>query len=200
MTFATADQTAVGGSDFVASTGTVTFTSGGPLTQTVTIVVNGDTAFEANETFVVNLTNATGATFADAQGLGTILNDDAVPPVAPVITNAPPSGLAGVPYGFQYVATGTTPITFALTTGTLPPGLSMNAAGLISGVPTASGTFTGTVTATNVAGASAPAPFAIVITNAPVQPENIPTLSEWALIVLALLLAMLGTGRLARRQ
>jgi len=38
--------------------------------------VNGDVANEPDETFTVNLSNPTGATIADGQGLGTIGNDD----------------------------------------------------------------------------------------------------------------------------
>jgi hypothetical protein len=50
-----------------------------PETQTsytFEVLVNGDTAFEPNETFFVNLTNVSGATVIDAQGVGTITNDD----------------------------------------------------------------------------------------------------------------------------
>ncbi len=44
----------------------------------MTVQVNGDTTVEPNETFNVNLSNATGnATIADNQGVGTIVNDDA---------------------------------------------------------------------------------------------------------------------------
>ena len=39
-------------------------------------VVNGDLLDEANETFIVNLTNPTNATIADGQGVGTITDDD----------------------------------------------------------------------------------------------------------------------------
>ena len=39
----------------------------------------GDTAGEANETFVVNLSAPVNATIADAQGVGTIINDEAGP-------------------------------------------------------------------------------------------------------------------------
>jgi len=60
VNFATADGTATAGSDYVATSGTVTFTSGGPLTQTVTVQVNGDTTVEPNETFFVNLSNPVG--------------------------------------------------------------------------------------------------------------------------------------------
>jgi hypothetical protein len=40
-------------------------------------VINGDTAAEVDETFFVNLSNATNASIVDNQGQGTILNDDA---------------------------------------------------------------------------------------------------------------------------
>ena len=43
----------------------------------MTVLVNGDTALEANETFFVNLSGASGAAISDAQGQGTITNDDA---------------------------------------------------------------------------------------------------------------------------
>jgi hypothetical protein len=38
--------------------------------------VNGDQKFEADETVLMNLTNAVNATISDNQGVGTILNDD----------------------------------------------------------------------------------------------------------------------------
>jgi len=49
-----------------------------PLAGSVSYVVQvkGDTKVEPNETFFVDLSNATNATFADAQGQGTITNDD----------------------------------------------------------------------------------------------------------------------------
>jgi subtilase family protein/Calx-beta domain-containing protein/fervidolysin-like protein len=82
VTYATADNTAtVADGDYVAKTGTVTFTPG-TTTQTVSIVVNGDTKFEPTETFFVNLTLPTNATIADGQGVGTIQNDDAQPTIS----------------------------------------------------------------------------------------------------------------------
>ena len=82
VSFATADGTATAGSDYVAASGTVTFTAGGPTTQTVTVLVNGDTLVEGSEAFFVNLSNASGATIADAQGVGTIVDDDAPAPIS----------------------------------------------------------------------------------------------------------------------
>ncbi len=78
VNFAAADGTAVAGSDFVFTNGLLTFAPG-TTNQTITVRVNGDLLNEANETLFVNLSNPTNATLADGQGLGTILNDDAVP-------------------------------------------------------------------------------------------------------------------------
>ncbi len=74
--FATADGTALAGSDYAASTGTITFAAG-ETSRTVSVPVSGDVTVEFSETLFVNLTNANGATITDAQGLGTISNDDA---------------------------------------------------------------------------------------------------------------------------
>ncbi len=76
INYATADGTAAASSDYTAAGGALGFAPG-ETTKTVTVNVNGDTANELNETFFVNLSGATNATVADAQGQGTINNDDA---------------------------------------------------------------------------------------------------------------------------
>jgi hypothetical protein len=74
----------------------------------------------------------------------------ATPTEPPVITsNAPPAGTVGTAYSFTYAATGTAPISYSVSTGALPPGLTLSSAGVLSGTPTTAGTFTGTVTASN---------------------------------------------------
>lgn len=77
MSFRTVDGTATtGDSDYIAKTGTVTFTPG-ETTKTITIEVKGDSKKEANETFCLDLFGASSnALFLDTLGLGTILNDD----------------------------------------------------------------------------------------------------------------------------
>jgi hypothetical protein len=83
VNYSTANATATGGSDYVADNGTLTF-GAGEMTKTVAITINGDTDVEADETFLVDLAAPGGATIADAQGQGTIVNDDvAVPPTDP---------------------------------------------------------------------------------------------------------------------
>jgi CSLREA domain-containing protein len=77
--FFTADGSATEGEDYQSNTGTLSFASA-DTTKTVTVHVNGDTTYERDETFSVNLTNASaGAAITDNQGLGTITNDDAPP-------------------------------------------------------------------------------------------------------------------------
>lgn len=63
-------------------------------------------------------------------------------------------GKAGTEYSIQITATGTGPITWSLTDGSvLPDGLALNAEnGVISGTPTTAGEYSFTVTATNVKG------------------------------------------------
>ncbi len=73
--YATQDNSATAGSDYVAASGKLTFATG-ETAKTVTVAVNGDTTDEADEQFFVNLANPTNATIADAQGVGTIMDDD----------------------------------------------------------------------------------------------------------------------------
>jgi len=68
----------------------------------------------------------------------------------------------GSSYSAQLSATGSTPITWAITSGGLPTGLSLNqTTGQITGTPMATGTFIFTVVATNVAGNSVPVQLTI---------------------------------------
>ena len=75
VNYLTADGTARAGEDYTAVSGSLTFAPG-EMSKTITVVVKGDKKKEANETFSLNLSGATGAGILDGQGLGTILNDD----------------------------------------------------------------------------------------------------------------------------
>ena len=75
VAYATADVTATGGSDYVATSGTLTFDPG-DMSKSITVPITGDNVDEQNETYVVNLTNPTNATITTAQGAGTIQDDD----------------------------------------------------------------------------------------------------------------------------
>ena len=70
--------TATAGSDYAATSGTLTFAAG-ETSKTVQVSITGDAAVEGNEAFTVNLSNATGATIADGSATATITNDDTAP-------------------------------------------------------------------------------------------------------------------------
>ncbi len=76
---ATADGTAVAPGDYTINSLTGQTIPAGSSTYAFTVLVNGDTSPETNETFFVNVTNTTGATVTDGQGQGTVVNDDAAP-------------------------------------------------------------------------------------------------------------------------
>ncbi|MFO0842679.1 MAG: Calx-beta domain-containing protein [Gemmataceae bacterium] len=76
VNFATADGTAVTDSDFMAITGTVSF-SPGTTSRTIRVPILDDTITEQPESFYLNLSNPTGAGITDGQGIGTILDNDA---------------------------------------------------------------------------------------------------------------------------
>src|SRR5262249_31096940 len=70
------DGTATAPSDYVAVPLTTVTIPPKTILVTVDIKVKGDIINEPNETFFVNLSAPTNATIADAQGQGTIVNDD----------------------------------------------------------------------------------------------------------------------------
>jgi hypothetical protein len=84
------------------------------------------------------------------------------------------TGTAGTPFSQSFTqAGGTTPVSFSLNSGVLPPGLTLSAAGVLSGTPTASGTFPITVKVTDVGGCIGVGPtYNLVISCHPVTVNN----------------------------
>jgi large repetitive protein len=81
--YSTLDNSATSADDFESRSGTLTFPASSPSeneTQSIVVPVKQDTAFEATEAFGVKLSNAANASIADADGIGTISNDDLPPP------------------------------------------------------------------------------------------------------------------------
>ncbi|HXI26238.1 MAG TPA: FG-GAP-like repeat-containing protein, partial [Pyrinomonadaceae bacterium] len=101
--FATISGTAtVLDNDYQPTSGTLTFNPG-ETSKTVNVNVNGDTRVESDETFTVHLSNVNNATFADADGLGTITNDDTDVSVAitsPVSASVAEDGAPNLVYRF----------------------------------------------------------------------------------------------------
>jgi predicted outer membrane repeat protein len=77
MSFRTVDGTATTSDrDYVARTGTLTFAAG-ETSKTITIVIQGDSKRESDETFYLDLFgNSSNSLLTKKRGIGTILNDD----------------------------------------------------------------------------------------------------------------------------
>ncbi|HEY5197419.1 MAG TPA: putative Ig domain-containing protein [Solirubrobacteraceae bacterium] len=109
-----------------------------------------------------------------------------VPPAAPVFTaDSPPAGEVGAGYAYAFDTSGRPTATFAVATGALPDGLSLDPkSGLLSGTPTAAGSFTFTVKADNGVGAEAATPAMTVVVSgkaaAPVFTADSPPASATA--------------------
>jgi hypothetical protein len=127
---------------------------------------NGGLLWTKGPVGATNTYSNQGANFANMKVAWTPASS---PPMAPTITSAPPtaSAIVGVPYSFVCTATGSLPIIF--TASGLPPGLAISTAGLISGIPTMPGAFSGAITATNGTLPNATQSFSIAVTAAPVS-------------------------------
>ena len=105
-----------------------------------------------------------------------MISNAPVTPVPPTITTTVlPNGTVNAAYNQTLTATGDTPITWTLDSGTLPDGLGLSSGGVISGTPTAAGTFDFTVKAANGVSPDATKALSIIISNAPVTPTPTPT-------------------------
>ncbi|MCL2659100.1 MAG: Ig-like domain repeat protein [Acidobacteriaceae bacterium] len=155
------------GSNPVISPASFTLSSSGSTVCPLT-----ESGSSTPESLVANATCDLTISFTPAE-LGTIagaltLTNDSLNAPAPVyatqtislngigwdITLSPatlPDGFYGTAYSETETASGgvTPPYAFALTTGSLPPGLALNTTGVISGTPTVPGSYTFTVTATD---------------------------------------------------
>ncbi|TCO82588.1 putative Ig domain-containing protein, partial [Chthoniobacter flavus] len=125
--------------------GTPPDTSGSPFTVTVT-ASNG------------SLPNATQQLTLSVQ-----------PPTTSAITSTALSKtyVLGSPYSFTFQATGFPVPTFSVSSGAIPPGMTLTANGYLSGVPSAGGLYTGTISASNGVGSAATQSFSITVQQKP---------------------------------
>jgi len=130
VAYATADGTATSGSDYVSASGTLTFAPG-VTSQPVSIGIVGDTVFESDETVLVNLSSASGATLTKSQGAITIVNDDAATPAFSIADASVVEGNSGT-RNIVFVitlnppATTTTSVRATTTNGTATSGSDYN--------------------------------------------------------------------------
>src|SRR5439155_625840 len=131
--FATASGTAIGNTScagracgspaYLSQSGTLNFQANTTVqTQTIDVLVCGDTTFELAETFTVNLSNASNATIAKGTGTGTIQNDDAqaVLSINDVSHSVGNCGTPGFPHSFPPTLFRSVPVSvdFATASGT----------------------------------------------------------------------------------
>jgi hypothetical protein len=78
VSFATVDETATAGEDYQAATGSITIQPG-VTRKAIEVIVIGDSQFEQDETFLLNLSNPVNVVLADNQATGRITNDELNP-------------------------------------------------------------------------------------------------------------------------
>ncbi|MBK8036990.1 MAG: putative Ig domain-containing protein [Verrucomicrobiaceae bacterium] len=161
---ATATVTQAYSQTIVASGGTTPYTfaiaSGalpaGLSLNTATGVISGTPTALTAASFTLSATDANGCPGSRAY---------TITPVCPAITVSPtslPNGTVGTAYSQTISATGGTGTkTFAVTTGTLPAGLTLTSGGLLSGTPTSITSQTFTITATDTLGCTGARSFTI---------------------------------------
>jgi uncharacterized repeat protein (TIGR01451 family) len=99
FTRATADGSAtVVNNDYVAIPAEQLTIAAGQQTLTIPVTINGDTAFEGDESFSVVLTAINGATPTTITGTGTIVEDDQQPTTTTISSAAPDPSVVGQPY------------------------------------------------------------------------------------------------------
>ncbi len=105
---------------------------------------------------------------------------------APVVTTSLPATTSialGTAFNFSYQTSSATPVVYTLASGSLPPGLSLSSTGVLSGTPTQSGTYIGTIGVSNGQGSTTTQTFTITVTNA----TDTPAMPVWGLGILAVL-------------
>jgi hypothetical protein len=120
-------------------------------------------------TFTVRASNGVGP-----DAISPPITITVVGPGAPVFNDASPpvTGLVGAPYAYRFEASGGPPPSYAVASGALPSGLTLDPGhGVLAGVPTGGGTFTFTVSASNGTSPDAVTPsITITIPATPATP------------------------------
>jgi hypothetical protein len=142
-------------------TGNITFSSSGSLPPGLTLnsvgVLSGRPTTANSYTFTVTATDSVGST--DSQSYTVTIN-----PILTIATSSVPDWTIGRAYD-QPIATsgGTAPMTFTVSSGKLPTGLTMSTTGLLSGTPTATGGYAFTVVAVDMVGVTASQTYTVTI-------------------------------------
>lgn len=146
-TYAVTAGTLPTGMSLAAATGTLSGTPTQPGSFAITVTATDSSG-------------GAGAPFSISQNYNVVV---ALPTIAVAPTTVP-GGTVAIPYSQALSATGgIAPYTFVVSAGALPAGMSLSGAGVLSGTPTASGTFNTTVTATDANGQTGARAYALQV-------------------------------------
>lgn len=124
--------------------------------------ISGTPTASGNYTFTLTVTDSGSPTTLTASGQFSI--SIAAAPAITFSTTPLPSGTIGTAYSASVTATGGAgALTYAVTSGSLPASLSMASSGAITGTPSAAGTSSFKVTASDAYGDTAAGSFSITI-------------------------------------
>ncbi|MGV6487802.1 putative Ig domain-containing protein [Stenotrophomonas bentonitica] len=157
----TVDAGAVAGTDYTGIPSTVGTIPAGGQQLTIPVTILGNTLAESDKSFAMQLINIAGASPGSIFGTVTLLNDDAALTLSPA-AGALPAAAYATPYSATFTGGGGTGSFSYASTGTLPPGLTLSPAGVLSGTPSAPGSYAFDVTATDVNSAGPGAPYTVV--------------------------------------
>jgi large repetitive protein len=122
--------------------------------------LSGTPTATGTSSFTVKVTDANGQSATQATSI-------AVSAGVSTTFSAPPAAAVNAPYSVTLTATGgTTPYTWSVNAGTLPPGLTLSSAGVLSGTPTTTGTYPFTVNVVDANQGIATASITLVVTAA----------------------------------
>jgi DNA-binding beta-propeller fold protein YncE len=125
--FITADGSAVAGTNYAATGGTVIIPASA-TTKSICVLTLDDGTVDPSLTFTVKLANATGGVMTRSQGIGTISDSDVAAKF--YVVNDATSTIGGTNTVYKYQPTGTAQASFGLSVGDLDPrGVAANAAG-----------------------------------------------------------------------
>src|SRR6185503_5957140 len=149
-----------------ASGGTTPYTcsiSSGSLPAGLTLTgctVGGTPTTAGSSTVTVTVTDSSNPTKTISQSETITIN----PSGTLSLTATLPVAIVGVPYSYTLQATGgTSPYTYSVTAGSLPPGITLQSNGVISGTPTQPGASSFTATVTDSISATASVPLVLLV-------------------------------------
>ena len=138
-------------------------------------------------------TTANGGTTGGGTAFQLFLTNGIANPVVIASTPAPTITL-GAPLNFAFTAQGSPAPAFSVTSGSLPPGLTLSSTGILSGTPTVQGNYVFTITASNGAGSPVSQTITLAVTS---QPADTPVMPD---VDLALFAAMLVAAAMMKTR